>query len=79
MQLRFRLSQMCRIEWLYQLSQKFFSNPGQLSRSLVFALSALFSVAASAQNKDVAMESLGPTPEHRQACLLYTSPSPRDS
>ena len=67
MQLRFRLCQMCRIEWLYQLSQKFFRNPGQLSRSLVFALSALFSVAASAQNKDVAMESLGPTPEHRQA------------
>ena len=41
--------------------------PGRFARSLVFAVSALVSVAASADNRAVSMDSLGPTKEHRQA------------
>jgi len=78
MQLRFRLGKQYRIEWPCQLSLKhlftvpvqrlFNGRPGlQLSRALVFTLSALFSVAAVSQNRDVSMDSLSPTPEHRQA------------
>jgi len=40
---------------------------GLLTRVMVVVFSALISVAASADNRSVSLETLGPTPEHRQA------------
>jgi len=61
-----------RSEWLSRLSlKKDFTvsvRPGrQFARTMAFAVSALLSVAVSADNRAVALDTLEPTREHRQA------------
>ncbi len=70
--------QWCRFEWLEKLRIKKDGTAsvrprasatfaGKLARISVFAVSALVSVAVSADNRAIALDTLRPTPEHRQA------------
>ena len=78
----------------YRIEHRLSRGCHSFAHVLLIAITTLFTGVVAADAKEVALDTLVPTKEHRQAtegilqlmqqyhykpCLLYTSPSPRDA